>query len=305
VKVAVTGATGTIGQAVVRALAERGDEVTVLTRNPDRARGRFEGLEAVAWAHPETDPCPAQALAGRDGVIHLLGESVAQRWTPRARQAIRDSRVLGTRNLCAGLQTADPRPRVLVSQSATGYYGPRGAERVDESAPPARDDFLADLAVAWEAEAAAAERLGLRVVLTRTGMVLSPRGGAVEKLLPPFRLGLGGPVAGGTQYVPWVHLDDVVGALVFCLDTPDARGPVNVTAPEAVTNRELSRTLGRVLRRPALLPVPSAALRLLYGDMASIVTTGARVVSARLLALGYSFQRPDLEAALRATIAAR
>jgi hypothetical protein len=234
-------------------------------------------------------------------VIHLLGEPIAQRWSERARRAIRDSRVLGTRNLRAGLELADPPPRVLVSQSAVGIYGARGDEPVDESQPPAQD-FLAELVTAWEAEAHAVESLGVRVVITRTGVVLSPSGGALEEMLPPFRLGLGGPVAGGRQYVPWVHLDDVVGALLFCLDAREASGPVNVTAPEPVTNRELSRTLGRVLHRPAVIPVPALALRVLYGEMASVVTTGARAVPARLRALGYTFIQPDLEQALRAVI---
>jgi uncharacterized protein (TIGR01777 family) len=260
------------------------------------------GAAAVAWERPERDPCPAAALSGRDGVVHLAGEPVAQRWTARARALIRDSRVLGTRNLVAGLAAAEPRPPVLVSQSATGYYGPRGSERLDETAPPARADFLAEVGVAWEHEAQAAQELGLRVVLTRTGVVLSSSGGALEKMLPPFKLGVGGPVAGGDQFVPWVHLDDVVGAMLFCLGSAEARGPVNVTAPEPVTNRDLSRALARVLGRPAVLPVPALALRLLYGQMSSIVTTGARVVPARLEALGYEFKRPHLEQALRAAV---
>jgi uncharacterized protein (TIGR01777 family) len=186
---------------------------------------------------------------------------------------------------------------VLVSQSASGFYGPRGDEELTEDAP-AGDDFLAGVVVGWEGEAtrAAAE---LRVALTRTGVVLSPEGGALAKMLPFFRLGVGGPVAGGRQYVPWIHLDDVVGALMFCLDNAGAAGPVNLAAPNPVTNAELSRTLGRVLNRPAVLPVPAFALKLLYGEMAQIVVTGQRVVPARLNQLGYEFRHPDLEAALR------
>jgi uncharacterized protein (TIGR01777 family) len=305
VRVALTGATGTIGRAVVRALRARGDEVTVLTRDVARAQSTLEGVTAIAWERPEAQPCPADALTGRDAVIHLLGEPVAQRWSERARRAIRDSRVLGTGHLVAGLRDADPRPGVLVSQSAVGLYGPRGDEPVDESDPAATGDFLAGVVTEWEAEARRAEDLGVRVVMTRTGVVLSPSGGALEQMLPPFRLGLGGPVAGGGQYVPWVHVDDVVGALLFCLDSPDARGPVNVTAPEPVTNRELSRALGRVLGRPAVVPVPGFAVRLLYGDMASIVTTGARVLPVRLQALRYQFSQPDLEQALRAAVGER
>ena len=298
-RVVVTGATGTIGRAVVRALAERGDEVTVLSRDAGRAREALGEVDAREWREPKAEPAPAESLAGADGVVHLLGEPVAQRWSKRAKREIRESRVAGTRNLVEGLRSAERRPAVLVSQSASGWYGPHGDESVDESAPAA-DDFLARVTVDWEAEARRAEELGMRVVTTRTGVVLSPGGGALEKMLPPFKLGVGGPVAGGRQFVPWVHLDDVVGALLFCLDTEAARGPVNVTAPEPVTNRELSKALGRVLRRPAVAPVPAFALRLLYGEMAQIVTTGVRAVPRRLQELGYEFRMPDLEEALRA-----
>ena len=297
-RVAVTGATGTIGSAVVDALRERGDEVTVLSRDPDRARDRLPGVEAHRWSQPRSEPAPAPALSGRDGVVNLLGEPVAQRWSRRARAEIRDSRVLGTRNLVQGLRVAEPRPAVLVSQSATGYYGARRDERLDETAP-AGEDFLAAVTVAWEREAHAAAELGMRVVTTRTGVVLSSSGGALEKMLPPFKLGVGGPVAGGRQYVPWVHADDVVGALLFCLDNEAASGPINLTAPEPVTNRDLSKALGRVLRRPAITPVPAFALRLRYGEMAEIVTTGVRAVPRRLEELGYSFRRSSLEGALR------
>ena len=299
-KVAVTGATGTIGQAVVRELVDRGDEVTVLSRDAERARSVLE-VEAVEWADPKSAPTPADALRGRDGVVHLLGAPVAQRWTDEAKREIRDSRVLGTRNLVAGLSAAQERPRVLVSQSATGWYGHRGDEPLDESAP-AGDDFLARVVTDWEAEARAAEDIGVRVVTARTGVVLSPSGGALDRMLPPFKLGVGGPVAGGRQYVPWVHLDDVAGALAFCLHDERARGPVNLTAPEPVTNRELSQALGRVLKRPAVAPVPGFAVRLLYGEMATVVTTGARAVPERLRELGYRFRQPDLEPALRAAI---
>jgi uncharacterized protein (TIGR01777 family) len=187
---------------------------------------------------------------------------------------------------------------VLVSQSAVGYYGPRGDEPLDESAP-AGDDFVAHIAADWEAEALAAAELDLRVATTRTGVVLARGGGALQKMLPFFKLGVGGPVAGGRQYVPWVHLDDVAGAIAFALDTEALQGPVNVTAPEPATNRDLSRALGRVLRRPAIAPVPAVALKLLYGEMSTIVTTGQRAVPARLTELGYGFRRPDLEEALR------
>jgi uncharacterized protein (TIGR01777 family) len=298
-RVAVTGATGTIGRALVSELRERGDDVTALSRDAERASASL-GIPAEQWAQPTREPPPAAALRGRDAVVHLLGETIAQRWSDDAKREIRDSRVLATRNLVAGLRAlpAGERPRVLVSQSAVGVYGARGDERLDESAPPG-DDFLAKVVRDWEAEARAAEDLGVRVVLTRTGVVLSESGGALEKMLPFFKLGIGGPVAGGRQYVPWVHLDDLVGAMPFALDTEAASGPLNVTAPEPATNKELSRTLGRVLRRPAFAPVPALAVKTLYGEMAMIVTTGQRAVPARLTELGYAFRRPDLERALR------
>jgi uncharacterized protein (TIGR01777 family) len=299
-RVAVTGATGTIGSALVRELVARGDQVVALSRDPGRARERLgEGVEAAAWESPGTEPAPADALAGCDGVVHLLGEPVDQRWSDEARKRIRDSRVFGTRYLVAGLREADPRPRVLVSQSATGYYGARGDEPVDEGEPPA-DDFLARVVVDWEAEARAAEELGVRGVLTRTGVVLSESGGALGKMMTPFKLGVGGPVAGGEQYVPWIHIDDVVGGLTCALGDERVSGPVNLTAPEPATNRELSKALGRALRRPAIAPVPAFALKLLYGEMSFIVTTGARVVPTRLAEIGYRFRRPDLDDALRA-----
>ncbi len=298
-KVVVSGATGSIGRALVEELVARGDEVTALSRNAGAAREAL-GVNAAQWADPQSEPAPVDALCGADAVVHLLGEPVAQRWSDSAKREIRESRVLGTRNLVAALRELPEgeRPGTLVSQSATGLYGPRGDDRVDESAA-AGSDFLAEVTEAWEAEALTAEELGMRAVMTRTGVVLSSSGGALEKMLPPFKLGVGGPVAGGRQYVPWVHLEDVVGALVFALDTPSASGPLNVTAPEPVTNGELSKALGRALHRPALAPVPGLALKLLYGDMASIILGGVRAVPRRLLDLGYEFRRPDLDDALR------
>jgi hypothetical protein len=294
VRVAITGATGIIGRALVGELTRRGDEVTALSRNPVTA-----GLdvETLGWPDPKNERPPAGALHGRDAVVHLLGENLAQRWSGEAKREIRDSRVLSTRNLVAALASMpeDDRPHTLISQSAVGLYGPRGSERVDED-QPAGNDFLAGVVRDWEAEARKAPRM--RVVLTRTGVVLSPGGGALAKMLPFFKLGIGGPVAGGKQYVPWVHMEDVVGAIAFCLGE-QCSGPVNLTAPEPVTNKELSRTLGRVLRRPAFAPVPGLAVQALYGEMAMIVTTGQRVVPGRLMELGYEFRRPDLEDALR------
>ena len=291
-RVTVTGGTGLIGRRVVDALRARGDDVTVLSRS---APG------TVPWPDPPSEPPPPEALAGRDGVIHLLGENVAQRWTAKAKRRIRESRELGTRNLVEGLArlAENERPAALVSMSAIGLYGARGDEPVDESGS-AGSDFLAGVVQVWETEARKAEGLGVRVATPRTGVVLAEGGGALEKMLPPFKLGVGGPVAGGRQYVPWVHLDDVVGGLLFLLD--NGSGAYNLTAPEPVTNKELSKALGRVLHRPAVAPVPALAVRALYGEMALVVTTGVRAVPKRLLDEGYSFRRPDLEDALRAAV---
>jgi uncharacterized protein len=299
-RVLITGATGTLGRALVAALQARGDQVVALSRDARRGTAALgEGVEVQAWPDPEQTPPPEPALAGADAVVNLLGEPVAQRWTETAKRKIRDSRVLGTRSLVAGLNDlpAERRPETLVSQSATGFYGPRDERPIDEQAA-AGSDFLAQVVVAWEQEALAAEP-STRVVLTRTGVVLSRGSGALAQMLPPFRLGVGGPVAGGRQYVPWVHIDDVVGGLLHSLDQPTLRGPVNLTAPQAVTNAELSHALGRALRRPAVLPIPGFALRFLYGEMAEIITTGQRAVPERLFASGYQFRQPELAPALR------
>jgi hypothetical protein len=305
-RVTVTGASGLIGTPVVAALQRGGAEVTVLARDPARTQERLQraglaAVEAFAW-DLLGEPAPAAALAGRDAIVHLAGENVAQRWSDRAKRAIRESRVTGTRNLLAGVAASEPRPGALVSASAIGYYGARGEEPLDEDAPPGAD-FLAQVCVAWEAEAAKARDLGLRVACLRTGVVLNRDDGALAKMLPPFRLGVGGPVAGGRQFVSWIHRDDVVGMYLAALEDQRWSGPLNATAPDPVSNRELSRSLGHALHRPALVPVPGAALRLLYGEMAEIVTSGARVMPARPLVLGYEFVQPRLEQALVAALA--
>jgi len=295
-KVVLTGATGLIGARLVRALRERGDEVTVLSRDPGRAAAGLGGVDAVGWSMLD-EPAPAVALAGRDAVVHLAGENVAQRWSAPARERIEASRVTGTRNLVAGLRAADPRPAALISASAVGYYGEHGDERVPESTPPG-DGFLAAVCVGWEREATAASELGVRVACLRTGVVLDAGGGALARMLPFFRLGVGGPVAGGDQYLPWIHVDDVVGMYAAAVGDERWDGAFNACAPEPVTNREFSKALGRALHRPAFAPVPGLAVRALYGDMAEIVTTGQRAVPERALALGHAFAQPDLDAAL-------
>jgi uncharacterized protein (TIGR01777 family) len=300
-RVTVTGATGLIGPKLVRALQGRGDEVTVLTRDPARARSTLGDVEAVSW-ELMSEPAPAQALSGRDAVVHLAGAPVAQRWTQAAKRAIRDSRVVGTGHVIDGLRAAGPRPATLISSSAIGYYGPHGYEPLDEDAAPG-DDFLARVCVEWEQQADRASELGLRIVQIRTGVVLDGAGGALAKMLPPFRMGVGGPVAGGRQFISWIHTDDLVGIMLAAIDGERWSGPVNATAPEPLSNRDFSHVLGRVLGRPSVFPVPALALRALYGEMAEIVTTGARVLPAKALVLGYGFDQPELERALRSAIA--
>ena len=289
-KVTVTGASGLIGTQLVERLRARGDDVTTLSRTPSSPG-------AVAW-QPEDEPAPAAALAGRDAVIHLAGENVAQRWNDDVKRRIRSSRERGTRHLVAGIEAADPRPRVLVSSSAVGFYGPHGDERLDEETP-AGSDFLAEVCVVWEREAFRAADHGLRVVTIRTGIPLDQDGGALATMLPFFKLGVGGPVAGGRQYMPWIHVDDVVGLYLAALDGEEWDGPVNASAPEPVTNKAFSKALGRALHRPAVAPVPGLAVRALYGGMAEIVTKGQRVVPRRAQELGYTFAHPDLDEALR------
>jgi uncharacterized protein len=289
VKVAVTGGTGRLGSLLVERLRQRGDDVTVLSRS----RGD------VRW-DPNAGPAPAEALAGRDAVVHLAGEDIAQRWNEESLRRIRASREDGTRNLVEGLRAADPRPQALISSSAVGYYGNR-PEPVDEDAPPG-DDVLAEICVAWEREAAQAEELGIRVVRVRTGVVLDRHGGALQKMLLPFRLGVGGPVQGGRQPMPWIHVEDVIGIYLAAIDDPRWSGPVNATAPEPVSNREFSKALGRALGRPAIMPVPGFALRLLYGGMAQLVTEGQRALPRRATELGYRYEHPQLDEALRSAL---
>jgi uncharacterized protein (TIGR01777 family) len=293
VRVTVTGASGRIGSRLVARLRGRGDDVTVLSRS---------AADAVRW-DPAAEPAPVAALEGRDAVVHLAGEDVAQRWTDAAKRSIRASREAGTRNLVAGIAAVGEarRPRVLVSASASGYYGPHGDEEVDESAP-AGAGFLAEVCVAWEREALAAEPLGLRVARIRTGVVLDREGGALAQMLTPFRLGLGGPIAGGRQWMPWIALDDELGILLAALDGDGWSGPINASAPNPVTNRQFSRALGRALHRPAIAPIPGIAIRALYGEMAGVVTTGVRMLPARALELGYGFSHPQLDEALAATL---
>lgn len=296
-RVTLTGASGLIGGALLERLTQRGDEVTVLTRHDGRFDSR-PGVDVHQW-DPLDEAAPVDALAHRDAVIHLAGEPIAQRWNARVKRAIDTSRVQSTSNLVQGIAACPPqqRPGVLVCASAVGYYGAHGEEPIDEEAPAGRD-FLAQVCVAWETAAHVAARHGVRVVALRTGVVLSRLGGALAQMLAPFRLGIGGPIAGGDQYISWIHLEDVVGIVLATLSDERFTGPVNLTAPSPLTNREFSKALGRALHRPAALPVPALALRARYGEMAQILTSGARVLPAKALVLGYEFRYPQLQQAL-------
>jgi uncharacterized protein (TIGR01777 family) len=299
-RVIVTGGTGFIGNTLCRRLRSEGHTPVVLSRNAEAARNSLgAGVEAVAWRPGASGPWQS-SLEGADAVINLAGESIAaRRWSPGQKSAIRESRLEGTRSLVEAMAAADRPPRVLLNASATGYYGPRGSEPVDESTPPG-SDFLASVCQAWEQTALVAESLGVRVACVRTGVVLAGRGGALAKMLPPFRLFLGGPFGSGRQGFPWVHLDDVVGIYVWALGAAGVAGPLNATAPELVDNRQFCQTLGRVLGRPCWLPVPGFALRVLLGEMADpLLLQGQKVLPTRTQQLGYQFQFPGLEDALR------
>lgn len=299
-RVLVTGATGSIGSAVCEALLERGDEVVGLSRDPGRARQSNPRVRWLAW-QPTSEPAPAAGFAGTDAVINLVGEEINQRLTDAAKRRIYDSRVRATANLVEAIRAAPEaeRPKVLVSQSAVGYYGDSGDRELGEDAP-AGDDFLARLVVDWEAAARPAEELGVRLAVVRTAPVLNPEHGLLAELLLPFRLGLGGPLAGGNWHMPWIHRDDAVGLLLWAAEEERASGPLNGSAPGPVTNKEFSRALGRVLGRPAVVPVPRAAVAVLRGgELARAVTSSIRAVPRRPLELGFRFRFPEVEPALR------
>ncbi len=297
-RVLVTGASGFLGSRVCDGLLARGDEVVGLTRDPDRARNTNP---TVSW-HPwraTTERPPAEALQGIDAVVNLIGEPIDQRWTDEAKVRILESRERATKNLVDALSAADPKPQTMVSQSGVGFYGDRGDALVDESTP-AGDSFDARVCVAWESAARAAGELGVRVAITRTGLVLDPGSGLLHQLLLPFKLGLGGPIGQGDQYMPWIHVHDEVRMLIWAVDTESATGVYNATAPNPVTNREFSKALGEVLGRPAVLPLPKLALRARFGaELGDVLVGGQRAMPRRALDAGFEFAQPDLEPALR------
>jgi len=298
-KALVTGGTGMVGPRLLRQL----DKPTVLTRNPERARQSIGHLAGriIAW-DPMQGPPQADAFDGVEAVYHLAGESVAgSRWTAAQKARIRDSRVVGTRNLVQGIRQAASKPGVLVTASAVGYYGDRGEEELTESSPPARD-FLADVCVAWEREAIAAEDLGVRVVTERTGIVLG-HGGALAKMLTPFKLGAGGPLGNGRQWMPWIHVDDLARLYVHAAERPSIRGAMNAVAPNPVRNTEFTKALGRQLRRPAFMPAPYIGLRIVFGEFAQVLFASQRVIPKVAIDTGFTFQYPEIAAALKEILA--
>lgn len=293
-KVLITGASGLVGSALVPLLTAGGHTVARLVRSQPRP-----GAAEIQW-DPEVGIRETASLDGVDAIVHLSGENIAGgRWTAERKAKIRDSRVKGTRTLCEALARLAHPPKVLVSASAIGFYGDRGDEILrEESAPGA--GFLAEVCRAWEEATAPAAQKGIRVVLLRIGVVLSPAGGALAKMLFPFKLGVGGIIGSGQQYMSWIGLDDTVGAIHHALAQGTVQGPVNAVAPYPVTNREFTKALGRVLGRPTLFPLPAFAARLVFGEMAdALLLASTRVEPARLVAAHYAFRHPNLEGALR------
>lgn len=302
-RVFITGGTGLVGSRLIVRLREREDEAIVLTRRPVEARSMFGAACTIVEGDPTQAGAWMDTAAACDAVVNLAGENIfARRWNDEFKERLRASRLRATENVVQALARPATGPKILVNASAIGYYGPRGDEELDEESPPG-DDFLAKLCVDWEAAAArAAEVPGVRVARVRIGVVLDRDGGALQKMLMPFRFGVGGPVGwfpwSGKQVMSWIHIDDLVGIICLALSHPGAAGALNGTAPQPLTNKQFAKALGRALYRPALLPTPPLALRVLLGEAATLVTTGQRVVPRKALALGYTFRFPTLDAAL-------
>lgn len=292
--IAVSGATGLVGEALTSLLHSADKSVIAISR---RDVGAYQ--DSIRW-DPDSGLTNPGRLESVDAVVHLAGQNIAAgRWTSKMKSQIRSSRVQGTRSLVQSIAAVEKRPKVLVCASAIGFYGNRGATELDESAE-AGHDFLAEVCSEWEAEANAAKDLGLRVVNLRIGVVLSPKGGALAKMLRPFKLGLGGIVGPGTQYWSWIGLHDLARAISFCVNNESLEGPVNAVSPEPLTNREFTKDVGKVLRRPTIFPLPSFVAKIVLGEMAeALLLSSTRVVPKKLQAGGFEFDHPDLESCLR------
>ena len=291
--ITISGASGFIGRRLLKSLAKAGHSLHVLSRHA--GTNLPAGVRISTW-DPLKGPPPAESLREADAIIHLAGEPVAQRWTAQAKRRIRESRVAGTRNLVEALVTLTQRPEALICAAAIGYYGSRGDEVLTESSAPG-SGFLPEVCVAWEREAQAAEALGVRVVRVRMGLVLDAGGGALQRMLPPFRMGVGGRLGNGRQWMSWIHLEDLAALFQFAVES-QVRGPLNGVAPNPVTNSDFTRELARALGRPAVFPVPGFALRLLFGEMAEVLLASQRVTPAAAEAAGFRFRFPQLAQAL-------
>jgi len=293
VKITISGASGLIGRRLMKSLATDGHTMTVLSRHA--GTNMPGGVRLSAWDPTKGEPA-ADAIGDADAIVHLAGEPVAQRWSPAVKERIRESRVAGTRNLVQALAKLSRRPSVLICGSAVGYYGSRGDEMLTEAAAPGTG-YLSEVCIAWEKEAMAAEALGMRVVRLRTGIVLDPKGGALQRMLTPFKMGVGGKIGGGAQWMPWIHIQDLIGMIQFALDKP-VSGAMNGSAPYPVTNTDFTKILGAALHRPAIFPVPMFGLRLLFGEMAEVLIASQRVLPKEAESAGYVFRYPQLAPAL-------
>jgi uncharacterized protein (TIGR01777 family) len=302
-RIVIAGGSGFLGTALTRALTAEGHDVVILTRQAPPAASPQPHTTFVRWTPDGTAGSWSQALDGATAVINLAGESIAaRRWSPAQKQKLRDSRMLATRSLTAAIRQAARAPGAFISGSAVGYYGDRGEETLTEASGPGHD-FLAGLAQEWEAAATDVAQL-TRVALVRTGIVLDRRGGALPKMLPPFQMFVGGPLGTGTQYMPWIHKDDWVRLVSWIVTAEGARGPVNATSPGPVTNAEFSKALGRVLKRPSLLPAPAFALRFALGEMAdALLLSGQRALPVRATDLGFTFRYSNIDEALANVLA--
>ena len=296
--VLVTGGTGFIGSRICDALHEKDYTVHVVSRDPTRAETKLQSVQEIYAWNPETEQLPSEAISDVQAVIHLAGESIAGRWNAKKKLRIRDSRVLSTRNLVASFADADTKPDVLVCASAIGLYGDSGDESFSEESP-AGTDFLAEVCQEWEAEAHKASEYGIRVVSVRIGLVLGLGGGLLEQVLPPFRIGAGGKLGSGNQWMSWIHVDDVVGIVLHALENENISGALNATAPTPVRNIEFTKTLGAVLRKPAIFPVPAFGLKLIMGEFADFVVLSQNVLPEKTEASGYEFRHRTLESALK------
>lgn len=285
-----------IGSALCNALIDRGDQVVGLSRDPEKSALAQPTADWHGW-EPTMERPPAEAFEGVDDVIGLAGEPINQRWNEGVKERIARSRIKATKNLAEAIATLEHKPKTFVSGSAIGYYGNRGDELLYEDAGPG-DDFLADVVVKWEEATDLVKESGLRVATIRTGHVLDPRGGLLGELLTPFKLGVGGPIGSGKQYMSWIHRDDQVGILLWALDNEAANGPVNATAPNPVTNKEFSKKLGKAVGRPAVMPIPAFALKAMRGpEFGTVLTEGQRVYPRVATANGYDFKQPELAGA--------